>query len=395
MISNKMRYMLGKNSAIRAMFEEGKRLKKEFGEDKVFDFSLGNPNAKAPKEIKDAILEILDKEDSLLVHGYMSNAGYEDVREAIARSLNRRFQKDYTYNNLIMTTGAAMAINICLKTLLNSGDEVISFSPYFVEYGNYVGNYDGKLVIASTYEDTFYPNMEEFYNSITKKTKAIIINSPNNPTGVVYSKEILMQINTVLRKKEKELGISIITISDEPYRELVYDNTEVPWVPDFIDKTVVVYSYSKSLSLPGERIGWILIPNEIEEFEDFVAALTIANRCSGSVNAPSLMQRVIGRCVDVKIDIEYYDRNRILLLEIMREVGIEVLAPKGAFYIFLKSPIADDVRFCEICKKYNILLVPGSAFGKSGYARLSYCVSYNMIEASKRAFIELGKEFID
>ena len=395
MISNKMRYMLGKNSAIRAMFEEGKRLKKEFGEDKVFDFSLGNPNAKAPKEIKDAILEILDKEDSLLVHGYMSNAGYEDVREAIARSLNRRFQKDYTYNNLIMTTGAAMAINICLKTLLNSGDEVISFSPYFVEYGNYVGNYDGKLVIASTYEDTFYPNMEEFYNSITKKTKAIIINSPNNPTGVVYSKEILMQINTVLRKKEKELGISIITISDEPYRELVYDNTEVPWVPDFIDKTVVVYSYSKSLSLPGERIGWILIPNEIEEFEDFVAALTIANRCSGSVNAPSLMQRVIGRCVDVKIDIEYYDRNRILLLEIMREAGIEVLAPKGAFYIFLKSPIADDVRFCEICKKYNILLVPGSAFGKSGYARLSYCVSYNMIEASKRAFIELGKEFID
>ena len=395
MISNKMRYMLGKNSAIRAMFEEGKRLKKEFGEDKVFDFSLGNPNAKAPKEIKDAILEILDKEDSLLVHGYMSNAGYEDVREAIARSLNRRFQKDYTYNNLIMTTGAAMAINICLKTLLNSGDEVISFSPYFVEYGNYVGNYDGKLVIASTYEDTFYPNMEEFYDSITKKTKAIIINSPNNPTGVVYSKEILMQINTVLRKKEKELGISIITISDEPYRELVYDNTEVPWVPDFIDKTVVVYSYSKSLSLPGERIGWILIPNEIEEFEDFVAALTIANRCSGSVNAPSLMQRVIGRCVDVKIDIEYYDRNRILLLEIMREAGIEVLAPKGAFYIFLKSPIADDVRFCEICKKYNILLVPGSAFGKSGYARLSYCVSYNMIEASKRAFIELGKEFID
>ena len=395
MISNKMRHMLGKNSAIRAMFEEGKRLKKEFGEDKVFDFSLGNPNAKVPKEIKDAIVEILDKEDSLLVHGYMSNAGYEDVREAIARSLNRRFLKDYTYNNLIMTTGAAMAINICLKTLLNSGDEVISFSPYFVEYGNYVGNYDGKLVIASTYEDTFYPNMEEFYNSITKKTKAIIINSPNNPTGVVYSKEILMQINTVLRKKEKELGISIITISDEPYRELVYDNTEVPWVPDFIDKTVVVYSYSKSLSLPGERIGWILIPNEIEEFEDFVAALTIANRCSGSVNAPSLMQRVIGRCVDVKIDIEYYDRNRILLLEIMREAGIEVLAPKGAFYIFLKSPIADDVRFCEICKKYNILLVPGSAFGKSGYARLSYCVSYNMIEASKRAFIELGKEFID
>ena len=359
MISNKMRHMLGKNSAIRAMFEEGKRLKKEFGEDKVFDFSLGNPNVKAPKEIKDAISEILDKEDSLLVHGYMSNAGYEDVREAIARSLNRRFLKDYTYNNLIMTTGAAMAINICLKTLLNSGDEVISFSPYFVEYGNYVGNYDGKLVIVSTYEDTFYPNMEEFYNSITKKTKAIIINSPNNPTGVVYSKEILMQINTVLRKKEKELGISIITISDEPYRELVYDNTEVPWVPDFI------------------------------------AALTIANRCSGSVNAPSLMQRVIGRCVDVKIDIEYYDRNRILLLEIMRETGIEVLAPKGAFYIFLKSPIADDVRFCEICKKYNILLVPGSAFGKSGYARLSYCVSYNMIEASKRAFIELGKEFID
>lgn len=392
MISNKMKLMLGGNSLIRAMFEEGKKLKKEFGEDKVFDFSLGNPNAKAPEEIKEAIFDILNNEDPLLVHGYMSNAGYEDVREILALSLNKRFYTSYSKENLIMTTGAAMAINICLKCILNPEDELITFVPYFVEYGNYVNNYDGKLVLVPT-DDKFYPDFVELEKSISKKTKAIIINTPNNPTGVIYSSEILANINKVLRKKEKELGITILTISDEPYRELVYDSAKVPWVPDFIENTVVVYSYSKSLSLPGERIGWLLVPSDVKDFSDFITALSIANRCSGSVNAPSLMQRVIAKCIDIKIDIDYYDRNRKLLLEIMRECNIEVLAPKGAFYLFLKSPIEDDVKFCNICKKYNILLVPGSAFGKSGYARLSYCVSYDMIEKSRFAFIELVKEF--
>ncbi len=394
MVSEKMAKLLNNNSAIRAMFEEGKRLREKFGDDKVYDFSLGNPNVPAPKEIKDIITDILNTQDSLAVHGYMSNAGYEDVRESIALSLNKRFKTSYTHKNLIMTAGAATAINISLKVLLNAGDEVIIFAPYFVEYANYISNYDGRAVVVEAKAPGFLPDMDELKNAVTKKTKAIIINSPNNPTGVVYPKSLLENINSVLRQKEKELGTVIFTISDEPYRELVYEGEEPAWVPDCIENTLTVYSYSKSLSLPGERIGWLLIPSDCAGFEEVVAALSIANRCSGSVNAPSLMQKVIARSLDLRSDISYYDRNRKLLYEKLRSLGFELTKPEGGFYIFMKSPIDDDVRFCEICKEFNVLLVPGSSFGVKSYVRIAYCVSYEMIERSFEAFEKIAGYFL-
>ena len=313
MISEKMKPLVNNNSAIRTMFEEGKRLEKLYGKEKVYDFSLGNPNLPAPAQVKKAIFDILNEEDSVFIHGYMSNAGYEDVRKALADSINKRFGTSYGAKNFIMTVGAATALNIVLKTILNPEDEVIAFAPYFVEYGNYVRNYDGKLVVIPPDVETFMPDLAVLEEKINERTKAIIINTPNNPSGVIYSEETLQRLKRVIEKKEKELGITIVTISDEPYRELAYDGAVVPWVPEIIPHAVVVYSYSKSLSLPGERIGWLLIPDRIPDFDEFVNAATIANRCMGSVNAPSLMQRVIGRCLDAKVDVDFYDRNRKLL----------------------------------------------------------------------------------
>ncbi len=393
MISDKMREMLNGNSSIRAMFEEGKKLAKKYGKDNVYDFSLGNPNVKAPHEINQIIKDILNNEDSLLVHGYMSNAGYEDVRESIASYINKNFDTNYSFKNFVMTTGAAAALNICLKTILNKDDEVIIFSPYFVEYVNYIKNYDAKVVIVNTDEESFEPDIKALKSAITKRTKAIIINSPNNPTGVVYSIDILKSINLTLRKAEKELGIEILTISDEPYRDLIYEDIVVPWVPKYIKNTAVVYSYSKSLSLPGERIGWILLDNSNSEFEAFINALSIANRCTGSVNAPSLMQRVISKSLELRTDIEYYNRNRIYLYNMLQELGFKPVNPQGGFYIFMKTPIEDDIEFCNICKKYNILLVSGSSFGKAGYVRIAYCVSYEMIKKSREAFTSLARYF--
>jgi hypothetical protein len=392
MVSKKMKAMLGNNSVIRKMFEEGNRLAKIYGRENVFDFSLGNPNMPAPAAINKAIVDVLSEEDPVLVHGYMTNAGYLDVREKLAKSLNKKYNTDYKATNLIMTSGAAMAINILLKAIIDKDDEVITFAPYFVEYGNYVSNYDGKLVVIPADTKTFMPDLEKLKETINAKTKAIIINTPHNPTGVVYSEEVLKGIDEVITQKEKELGTTILTISDEPYRELVYDNTYVPWVPTFIKHAVVVYSYSKSFSLAGERIGWLLVPSNIPESEDIVSAATIANRCCGSVNAPSLIQRAISRCFDMDVNVEFYAKNRNLIYNGLKELKFDVVKPQGAFYLFVKAPNNDDKSFCEICKKYNILLVPGSAFACAGYARLSYCVSEDMIKRSLLAFEKVAKE---
>ncbi len=255
MISEKMKPMVENNSVIRVMFEEGKRLSALYGAENVYDFSLGNPNVPAPDAVKESILEVLDQEESTFVHGYMSNAGYEDVREAVAQSLNRRFGTDFGYQNILMTVGAASGLNVILKTILDPGDEVMVFAPFFLEYGNYVRNYDGKLVVVSPNTSDFQPNLQEFEEKITAKTRAVIINSPNNPTGVVYSSQTLHALANILREKEKALGREILLISDEPYRELAYDGVEVPYVTKYYGNSVVCYSYSKSLSLPGERIG--------------------------------------------------------------------------------------------------------------------------------------------
>ncbi len=392
MISEKMQPLIQNNSAIRAMFEEGKRLAAVYGAENVYDFSLGNPNVPAPEAVKQAILDILNEEESTFVHGYMSNAGYEDVRETVAASLNQRFGTAFHLENIIMTVGAASGLNIILKTLLNPGDQVMTFAPYFVEYGNYVRNYDGELTVVSPNRETFQPNLEEFEEKIGPKTKAVIINSPNNPTGVVYSEETLIQIGRILRAKSREIGHPIVLISDEPYRELAYDGVFVPYVTKYYENTVICYSYSKSLSLPGERIGYLVIPDELEDAKAVTAAAVIANRVLGYVNAPSLMQRVIKRCIHEKVNVEAYDRNRNLLYNSLKDFGFECIKPEGAFYLFVQSPVEDEKEFCEICKKHNVLVVPGSSFACSGYVRISYCVSHEQIERSLPAFKKIAEE---
>lgn len=393
MISEKMKPLVQNNSAIRAMFEEGKRLAGIYGAENVYDFSLGNPNVPAPECVKQAIFDILNEEESTFVHGYMSNAGFEDVRTAIADSLNRRFGTKFHVNNILMTVGAASGLNIILKTVLNPGDQVIAFAPYFVEYGSYTRNYDGELVVISPNTETFQPNLEEFEAKINEKTRAVIINTPNNPTGVVYSAETLTKMGQILDRKEEEAGHPIFLISDEPYRELAYDGVEVPYVTKFYHNTVICYSYSKSLSLPGERIGYLVIPDELTDSQEVFSAATIANRVLGCVNAPSLMQRVIKRCVDAEVDLEAYDKNRNLLYNGLKDCGFECIKPEGAFYLFVKSPEPDEKKFCDVCKKYNVLVVPGSSFACPGYVRIAYCVSYSRIERSLPAFKKIAEEY--
>ena len=393
MIAEKMRPLVENNSAIRAMFEEGKRLAAIYGPENVYDFSLGNPNVPAPEAVNRAITDIVAEEASTMVHGYMSNAGFEDVRDTVAQSLNRRFGTHFHLENILMTVGAASGMNVILKTVLDPGDEVIVFAPYFMEYGAYVRNYDGVLVTVSPDTSSFQPNISELKEKITKRTKAVIINTPNNPTGVVYSSETLEQIAAVMKAKEEEYRTSIVLISDEPYRELAYDGVEVPYVTPFYHNTVVCYSYSKSLSLPGERIGYLVIPDELEDSKAVIAAATIANRVLGCVNAPSLMQRVIMRCIDEKVNVEAYDRNRNLLYNGLTGFGFECIRPEGAFYLFVKSPEADDRAFSDVCKKHRLLVVPGTSFACPGYVRISYCVSYEQIERSLPAFEAVAGEY--
>lgn len=393
MIAEKMIPFVQNNSAIRTMFEEGNRLKKQYGADKVYDFSLGNPSVPAPDCVREAIVDLANNEDPVILHGYMNNAGFEDVRETIAQSLNRRFGTDFSAKNLIMTVGAASGLNVILKTVLNPGEEVIVFAPYFLEYGAYVKNYDGKLVEISPDTETFQPDLEELERKITANTRAVIVNSPHNPTGVIYSEDTIKALAAILEKKQKEYGSVIYLISDEPYRELAYDGAEVPYLTKYYKNTVVGYSYSKSLSLPGERIGYLVIPDDLEDSETVIATAGIANRILGSVNAPSLMQKVIARCVDAEVDVAAYDKNRLALYNGLTACGFQCIKPQGAFYLFVKSPVADEKEFCEAGKKYNILMVPGSSFACPGYVRLAYCVSYETIINSLPEFKKLAAEF--
>ena len=393
MIAEKMKPYLQNNSAIRAMFEEGKKMAEQYGADKVYDFSLGNPNVPAPEKIKEAIKEILDEEDSVFVHGYMSNAGFPHVRKAIADNLNQRFGTDFSEGNLIMTVGAGSGLNVCLKTLVDPGDEVIVFAPYFLEYGSYIRNYDGVLVQVDPDTESFQLNLDDFEKKLTEKTKAVIINNPHNPTGVVYSEAMISRLAAIMEEKQKAFGHAIYLISDEPYRELAFDGVEVPFVTKYYRNTMVVYSYSKSLSLPGERIGYVIIPDEVENSGDTITAATIANRISGCVNAPSLIQLAVAKCVDSEVDLGYYDRNRRTLYEGLTKMGFTCVKPEGAFYLWLKSPVEDEKQFVEAAKKYHILVVPGSSFACAGYVRLAYCVSYETIVHALPEFEKLAKEY--
>ena len=392
MIAKKMEGLVNNNSAIRAMFEEGKRLAAIYGPENVYDFSLGNPNVPAPEALNQAIIDVINTVETTKIHGYMSNAGFEEVRKAVADSLNKRFDTNFTEANIIMTVGAAGGLNSILKALINPGDEVLTFAPYFLEYRAYVSNYDGVLVEVEPDTTTFQPNVEAFEKKITANTKAVIINNPNNPTGVVYSEETIKKIAAVMEAKQKEYGHDIYLISDEPYRELAYDGVFVPYLTKYYTNTIVGYSFSKSLSLPGDRIGYLVIPSEMEDYKNIYAAASIATRVLGFVNAPSLMQLAVARCLEEKTDIEAYNRNRELLYGSLKEYGFECIKPEGAFYLFVKTPMADEKVFIEAAKKHNILVVPGSSFACPGYVRLAYCVSYDTIKNSLPAFKELAEE---
>ena len=390
MISHKMQNLVKNSSVIRAMFEEGNRLAKLYGPENVFDFSIGNPSVTPPKQIRTAITDILNEENPLTVHGYMNNSGYEDVRQTIAEHINHQHGTAFSAQNIVMTCGAAGGLNVILKTLLNPEDEVIVFAPFFSEYTNYVQNFDGKLVIVNTDPETFLPDLTALKAAITSKTKAIILNTPNNPTGVVYPAELLSQMEQVLTEKEQELSTSIYVISDEPYREIVYDGVTVPFILHYFHNGFIGYSYSKSL--PGERIGYIVVNNNMDDFSDILSALNVATRILGFVNAPSLFQKVIAKTLDASVDVNIYQENRDILYQHLTKLGFECIKPQGAFYLFPKVPDGNDKAFCELAKKYNILLVPGSSFAGKGHFRLSYCVSKEQILRSLPAFEKLAKE---
>ncbi len=393
MISKRMESLVDNNSVIRQMFEEGKKMAEEFGADKVYDFSLGNPNVPAPSKVKDTIERLLSEEDPVILHGYMANAGFPDVRAKVADSLNKRFDTAFTADNVIMTVGAAGGLNCALKALLDPGDEVLSFAPYFVEYRNYVANYDGVLKEVAPDTETFQPDLKAFEEAVTPKTRALIINNPNNPSGVIYPESTIKAIADILEKKQKEFGSEIFIISDEPYRELVYTGASVPYISKYYANTIVGYSFSKTLSLPGERIGYLVIPSEAADHERLFQAVTIANRVLGFVNAPSLMQKVAAECIDEKADIGFYARNRDVLYDALKEYGFSYIKPEGAFYMFIKSPVPDEKEFVAEAKKERILVVPGSSFACPGFVRLSYCVSYETCVNSLPGFKKLSEKY--
>jgi len=386
---NEAMLTLGKEpSSIRELFAYGLERKAQIGEENVFDFSLGNPNVPAPDAVSAAIRDLSEMPPSS-IHGYTPAQGAPSVRTAIADSLNRRFGTDYTMNNLYLTCGAAASLNICLKALVVPGDEVMVISPFFPEYRVWIEGNGAKLVMVPARESDFQIDVPAVAQAITERTKAVIINSPNNPVGVVYTRETLEQLADALRAADHPIYL----MSDEPYRELVYGGKEVPWVPAIYENTIVCYSWSKSLSMPGERIGFLLVPDTVSQANDVYAAICGAGRALGFVCAPALFQKVIERCVDEPTDIAAYESNRTMLTEIMDEAGLEYIEPEGAFYLWVKSPEPDANAFAERAKKHELLLVPSDSFGVTGWVRLGYCVSQQVISGSREAIIALAAEY--
>lgn len=375
-----MERLLATGSTLRAMFEEGKKMRKEFGAENVYDFSLGNPSVPTPPEFNDALKEVIDTTDSMMLHGYMSNAGYEISREAIAKDLNQRFGTNFHMENVTMTVGAANALVVAMKILINPGDEVIVFAPFFLEYRNYISDFGGVTVVVPPNPPTFMPDMEQFAAAITEKTRAVIIDNPNNPAGVVYDEETIRAMAKVMEDAEKKYGRPIFLISDEPYREIVYDGVTVPFLTKYYKNTLVCYSYSKAMSVPGERIGYLLIPDEAAESERIIAASAIGVRVLGCVNAPSLQQLAIIKVLDKRTDISAYEKNRKALMDAMDAAGFEYVEPKGTFYMFVKTPVEDDTEFVAKAKDdFHVLCSAGAAFDCPGYVRFAFCVDYDMI----------------
>ena len=388
MVSSKM-YELGtKKSTIRTIFEFGRKRAAQVGEENIFDFSLGNPNVPTPDFVRDAAIEILQTYEPAKVHGYTVAPGNPQVRETLAQSINARFGTHFAGKNLFVTSGAAAAITICFKALAEPGDEFITFAPYFPEYKVFVESVGAELKVVKPRPTDWQIDFDDFQRLLSPKTKAVIINSPNNPSGAVYSKETIAKLTDILKAQ----GRNIFLICDEPYRELAY-GVEVPWVPSFYKDTLVCYSYSKSFSLPGERIGYIVVPDEVADFDKIFGAVAGAARVLTHVNAPSLWQLVVARCAGKSIDITPYERNGKLLYDGLIAAGFECVKPQGAFYLFPKALEADDYSFCERAKEYDLLLVPGADFGAPGYFRAAYCIKTETIERSLPLFKRLAEDY--
>ncbi len=391
MINEQMYEYGSKSSVIRELFAYGLERKKIVGEDKVYDFSIGNPSIPAPGEVKQAILELLE-EPAEALHGYSPAAGDPNVRETLADSVNRRFGTHYRADNFYMTVGAAASLSISIKALTNPGDEFITFAPFFPEYEVWVTTAGARLLVTPADTKEFQIDFPVLEQLISPRTKGVIINSPNNPSGVVYSEKTIRRLAQLLERKAKEYGTSIYLLSDEPYREIVYDGLTVPFVPDYYQNTLVCYSYSKSLSMPGERIGYVIVPDEADDSRRVMAAVAGAGRALGYVCAPVLFQKVIARCADVSGDISAYRRNRDLLYNGLTGLGYECVRPQGAFYLFVKALEPDAKAFSEHAKKHDVLVVPGDSFGCEGYVRISYCVSERTIRDALPAFAEIMEE---
>ena len=392
MVSAKM-YELGtKKSTIRTIFEFGRKRAAEVGEENIFDFSLGNPNVPTPDFVRDAAVDILRSYPPAQVHGYTIAPGNPNVRETLAESLNKRFNTHFAGKNIFMTSGAAAAITICFKALAEPGDEFITFAPYFPEYKVFVESVGATLKVVKPRPQDWQIDFDDFKKLLSNKTKAVIINSPNNPSGAVYSRETLTKLADILKRQFNQYGRRIFLISDEPYRELAY-GVEVPWLTKFYYNTLICYSYSKSFSLPGERIGYIIVPNAVDDFDKIFGAVAGAARVLTHVNAPSLWQMVVGRCAGKAVDIRPYERNGKLLYDGLIAAGFECVKPQGAFYLFPKALEEDDYAFCERAKKYDLLLVPGADFGAPGYFRAAYCIKTETIERSLPLFKKLADEY--
>ena len=388
MVSAKM-YELGtKKSTIRTIFEFGRKRAAQVGEENIFDFSLGNPNVPTPNFVRDAAIDILQNYEPSVVHGYTVAPGNPNVRETLAQSINKRFGTHFAGKNLFVTSGAAAAITICFKALAEPGDEFITFAPYFPEYKVFVESVGATLKVVKPRPEDWQIDFDDFAKLLNAKTKAVIINSPNNPSGAVYSEETIKKLTDIL----KQSGQEIFLICDEPYRELAY-GVDVPWVTNFYNNALVCYSYSKSFSLPGERIGYIVVPDEVADFDKIFGAIAGAARVLTHVNAPSLWQLVVAKCAGKSVDITPYERNGKILYDGLIEAGFECVKPQGAFYLFPKALEADDYAFCERAKKYDLLLVPGADFGAPGYFRAAYCIKTETIERSLPLFKKLAEEY--
>lgn len=385
-IAKKIKSSISHSSMIRKMFEEGAVMKKKYGADKVYDFSLGNPNVEPPDKFKKELIKLATKQISLK-HGYAPNAGFAETRQAIAVKINKTYGLKLSSDHVIMSCGAAGALNVIFKSILDPKDEVIIIKPFFVEYPFYVENYGGVVKFVRT-KDDFSLDIEAIGKAIHKRTKAVMINSPNNPTGKVYSRKNIKDLAALLRDKERELNKTIYLISDEPYNEIVYDNIHVPSVLKSYSSSIAAYSYSKTLSLPGERIGYIAVNPNMHDAQDLISALILCTRILGFVHAPALMQRIVVALQDAAVDVKVYQKKRDLLCAGLTKAGYKFAKPEGAFYLFVKSPISDDMKFVKMLLQKNILVVPGSGFGCPGYFRIAYCVDDATIINSMRGFAE-------